>query len=698
MIVDTKVSLIDPQRGIIGGYATPFGRRDVYRWHLYQDQETAIEFLPPAGVDYVPLIFGHKKTGPDLLPAGMLLDWRIDEQGVYVRCQLAMFGGDKTGSERALAMIAQGRAYFCPGKRRDPRVHVDGYTSEVSYQELSIVDFPGITPAIYESDEDYLMSIIDHYGGLPPEVDVAILEGQEHPPLRKLGDPLLADLQPGKVPDLGLELSQVNPVQLLPPQGRALWANGQELVVWSTTRAFYLKSFIALKKPVSVEITPPDLGSFQIKQMVVDPFSNFTTSVGCYLLASDGTNSKVAFCPNVVSPGAAGQWTWGATLTGVFNIIRATGTAGSVMVYSTTSTSGSTLYSTTTQAYTDLPGNNTGIAITAGDSVSITTTGSWDGFFGAGNFYGPDGVPGFYYGTTVLPSAQGGAIVGQIGTGGWFLVGASVTFTAASTGILYLICNDTPGTFYNNTGSMVSSVTITTLSGQAQTRFSSDYGVTFAASNYAGLTPVSGSGSMDIQRVGSNSFAGANQVVSRATTFGGIYSTYYSITGSAQAAAIVVPYFTWSGALNTANANPDIIVGLNAADGSGRTLLWLEGGATVGTLHDLTPVASFLFSNPNSITCSYQHHIIVTGSVSAVAKCYRTTNRGSAWSLVSITGPVTFVRTRRNDNRASAGSGTDKGQCYIMDNGSPGYTSTWASLGFYPRTPPVSLSGFDTIY
>lgn len=99
---------------------------------------------------------------------------------------------------------------------------------------------------------------------------------------------------------------------------------------------------------------------------------------------------------------------------------------------------------------------NTGINITTGRTYTITTTGSWDWTTGTSTTAdgrGDPAVPG-----ALLPGASAFSLIGKIGVGGaWFAIGSNYTFTAGSTGTLYLAMND--DMFGDNSGTLDTTVT-----------------------------------------------------------------------------------------------------------------------------------------------------------------------------------------------------------------------------------------------
>ncbi|MEP7286647.1 MAG: DUF6531 domain-containing protein, partial [Chloroflexota bacterium] len=112
-------------------------------------------------------------------------------------------------------------------------------------------------------------------------------------------------------------------------------------------------------------------------------------------------------------------------------------------------------------ASANIPGNDTGIVINIGDIVSISASGTWIWDHPADDFTGPDGTYHlFVNGNIVLmdeiePSFNGMALLARVGTSGsWTLIGSRATFTANTTGNLYLIANDRMNYFTDNLGAL----------------------------------------------------------------------------------------------------------------------------------------------------------------------------------------------------------------------------------------------------
>jgi hypothetical protein len=552
-------------------------------------------------------------------------------------------------------------------------------------------------------------------------------------PFPDLGSPAFDfELPAVTFPDVGLDLSQVNPVQLLPPKGKVATFRGQELLVWSADNAYYLKNFITLKKPQSVNITPSDLGSYEIQQGVIDPFYTNLIIPG-YELATDNANSAVWYCPNIAAAGASGASVKGTDAAGVYRVLRSTNVLSDTLIYSPASTggtvtktvtfdSGSYPYALVAGTFSGSGGNPNGNIYSTDPSAppnnsclcrvrvylpapSTITNLKQDYWEDVGT---PNLVVDYYlYDDTGTELVHGTSTLIGIPQSTWATKDWGVLNVP---NVAYVEFRNAVSNYANagtNTVRLDNCViSYTTLSGgNAAVRLISDYGATAGSAMVVGTSPGS-SGGFDVARDSGYSFAAADGVVARATTIGGSYSNWYTVTGGAQAACIIVPYFNWSGTVQVSSANPDILVGLTAPDGSSRTLLWIEGGATPGTVHDLTPVAGFVFSGPNAITISYNHHLAVIGSVSGSNRLYTTNDKGVTWvNRGSVTLP-TFIRVRRNDDTAAV-SGANEGQLYMAEGGSTAvvdYSSFWASgsgpdANMWPRTMPSDgIVGFDTVF
>jgi hypothetical protein len=119
----------------------------------------------------------------------------------------------------------------------------------------------------------------------------------------------------------------------------------------------------------------------------------------------------------------------------------------------------------------NLSWQDSGVAITQGQKVSLRASGEWTGqmeFVSKENFIvhwkGPDGgfaVDPARASLFLLPSVLGGALVGKIGPAGApFLVGASLDLIAPASGNLFLAMNDDQGMLKDNQGSVQVSISV----------------------------------------------------------------------------------------------------------------------------------------------------------------------------------------------------------------------------------------------
>jgi hypothetical protein len=116
----------------------------------------------------------------------------------------------------------------------------------------------------------------------------------------------------------------------------------------------------------------------------------------------------------------------------------------------------------------------TGVTMTAGQTVSVTASGTWT----SGSAFTADGDPT----TTVtgdncpLSGAHLMALVGRIGPNGTpFLVGQQVTFTAPASGELYLAPNDNWYTLWDNSGAVSVAVCVSSTSTACDRAAPADY-------------------------------------------------------------------------------------------------------------------------------------------------------------------------------------------------------------------------------
>lgn len=540
---------------------------------------------------------------------------------------------------------------------------------------------------------------------IPPNV--------EEPTVPDLGFPAFPDEYPeAVVPEIGWTEPQVPPTLATPP-GTPAGLKGGEVIIKKTTQAFMLTSFIALTTPHSNEITPADLASYLIKQVLFDPFGT-ANALGAYLLASDGTNS--ALWNTDSSMDAVPTWTKGADVVDIFTVMRTTLTADKLLIYSphpstTTSNTLTVTFDPGSYPYTLVAGtvttggnpgncvdggltttNNCGTSTSLCDiTIALPTTAT---VTAAGlDTKGTGGGTGAWL--IELKDGGGGVLASYTANtnldGTWYTVGsgavsvanvASIHYASSACGVIGV------RKFMDNC-----TATYNTATGNAAVRLTSDRGISFSTLQIVGTAPTNNIGGFDVQRAGTVSYAAMTGKVRKATTLGGAYADFINTTG-ANPVCIIIPWYTRNSttAKNTTTATPDFLVALDAADSDGGTLYWVAGGTAVKT--DITPTAGMTFDSPNCITTSYGTHIAVFGKIAGVYHLYTSTNGGTSWTDRGTLTTPGFVRGRRLDNRVVTYGGGNHGQLYYTNGNVIDYSYTWKNGS--PRTMPATgIDGFD---
>ncbi len=99
---------------------------------------------------------------------------------------------------------------------------------------------------------------------------------------------------------------------------------------------------------------------------------------------------------------------------------------------------------------------DTGVTLSQGETLEIQASGLWANSGDNPKAYGPNGLNNSWPGT-LLESANNGSLIGRVG-GVIFAVGANYSGRSPSSGRLYLSMNDVPGTYSDNSGSVIARV------------------------------------------------------------------------------------------------------------------------------------------------------------------------------------------------------------------------------------------------
>lgn len=558
------------------------------------------------------------------------------------------------------------------------------FTDQVRYRRVAEVGDPG----------DDITQKIPPPGGLPQ--------------FPYLGFPAF-NFQIPLAPEAGSLITHINPAKLIPPAGRVAFADGNTVLAWSDTVLELVSNFINLTYPQTRNITPSALGAYLIQSALFDPFNTGLASSSVsprnnylYALANNGTNSFVKSTPNGFAP--VPFYLQSNLITGVYTLLRATGTPGSLMAYTPN------LTNLTSAVFSDVGYGGTPFPQTAaaGDTITISSTLVSNGVF-CENRIGFSVAPGvrvtvlsttgwtpfnngaFYPGAAC--GAGGGVAAGVFRWNYTPVGGTTVSFSNTAGGAGPIELNTLlPGGFINElaaTSSTAWSIVlhVDAVSGSASVVVATDYAITFGSAITVGSAPISGAGGFDVQKSGGVSYAAADGAIYKASTIGGAYSSWFSIPGGANAVCLIIPYYRRnSSTLNTSVSNPDVI----AACTNGK-LYWIDGTAATAT--DISPSGFTEFNNANCVTVLRGNKVACFGLNGATAKLALSQDGGATYSISTITTPQ-FIRDRRGDNS----TGTNKGQLFLAGNGTAnGYSSKWGSAGLFPRYLPITAKGVDPL-
>lgn len=535
-----------------------------------------------------------------------------------------------------------------------------------------------------------------------PDVGVTI------PPLPPISFPSLPALPP--FPEPGLP---VLPPAYKPPTGKITHLDGNTVIISNDTDAWITKSYIALASPIWFGITPDDLGSFAIQDVLFDPFGPINNTCGVYLLANDGVNSAIWYTENALA--SPPTWTKGDEFAGLYTEIRAASTQGSVLVWN-----GSGTLTTHVEDFTINDQGWTVYPSYGGTYVAATGWKDTDRSPGAGDtayrriVFIQKALTGTVVSVDVLYNLTKG--IDEVDEAAGSIYANSVTIRAREVLWSSLVDGSNLHLTYHGsfnmtdlevsiwsdmslssasgfTGSvLIKKITYVTASGNGGVRLSTDYGATVGSAVTVGST--AGSGGFDLIRTGGVSYAAVENLIRKASTLGGSYSDFATL--SVNPTSVVIPYFQVGSntVRQTSSANPQVIVGLAAVSG-GTCLYYFDGSGTPTAI--TTPASGAVISSPNKITILRGTKIAVIANVDGFEKLYVAENLaadGSAtWTFIKNVSEKATLRCRRNDGL----TGSHRGQLFLFDDPC-GYSSKWASASEWPRTSPDSDIAAGDIY
>jgi hypothetical protein len=458
-------------------------------------------------------------------------------------------------------------------------------------------------------------------------------------------------------------------------------------------------SVVSNATPVWTGATPIDLSTFDIKAVCFD-LTTVNPPIGAYLLASDGTDSAIWYTPDAFAKPA--QWVQGATFSGVYTDVRAAGTPGSVIVYTTASDAVVHDYNFAISGYgwqiendvitgqprgvyqsgrfesvNDSPPANSlldiYLNISSATVLSVRVIGHFGGAAGSA-------LRAVYFNTF------SGTLAGLLPTGAGDF---DVTFYTMDTGVtsVWIDASSTSNTVLN----YINRVEIITSGGAGSAvRCSSDYGATTTSAITVGTSPGA-IGAIDLTRLGGASIASADGQVKLATTLGGSYSNAPGGTlSSGQPVTLMIPIRRWdNGATQYSATDPDYLLMSSALISSESC--WKVAGAS-GTKTDITPVAGAIGVGPNLAT-TYQTgsacHIALVVNNSGAYEVYVSADAGATWTLSKTASNPIYLRYKRNGSPV----------LYFIDGASLfvslTHGATWLTRTLPSTRTGVSLDAYD---
>lgn len=513
-------------------------------------------------------------------------------------------------------------------------------------------------------------------------------------------------------PEIGWLLEEVpNPEAIKPPAGEIASKDGNTVLWWNTggTGLWITRNYVKLRSPQWKNITPSLASGYTIQQAIFSPF--YTSSVvPIYVLASNGTNSRVYYTENALSGDLV--WSEGASFSGVYDTIRAASTEGSVLVESpsddTTWTNTSDFTISSTEGGWYAPGDGLG----GGGSYSAGV--GWVSTIGSDNYnhvilrrdfpedttidtvdvyisYDPGGPTGSGL-SVIYQLLDGGNVAILTSPGGVDPVfSSSLAFTADGLKIDMKACNG--GGSPCSLNCTVSKIIVTGTgpnpfggSGSAAVRVSSDFGDTFGSGVSVG-TSAGAVGVADLQYIGTVSYAAASGKVRKASTIGGAYSDHTTYTG--QPVCVVIPWGTQnSSSINNLNiASPDYVV----AETIGK--LWWVTGAASKT--DITPSGVTSFNSNNCISTWLGTYLRVIGVVSGTPHLFTSTNGGTSWTDRGAVSNAAFIRGRKK--RKSSIDTLAIKQLFITGGSTLKYSGSNGATLVNRTEPSSSGAGLDVL-
>jgi hypothetical protein len=449
------------------------------------------------------------------------------------------------------------------------------------------------------------------------------------------------------------------------------------------------QNYILLAAPVWRSYTPVPLPTgYTLVHACFDQLNSVSGAVSVYALANNFTDSIIFHHMNVFD--ASQSWVQTASpVTGVYNVIRATETPGTVMIYAVADTA-NTSTNITYNTYGSGPSS-----ATVGQTVTMTSA-----LDTAATPHRQVLDVSFSSAPAIVSIVASGSYVAYInGVDDWwdYANWAAVVFSSGpgfagekpETDIPKHIQLGRLALAGDQSSVFTVDVKIEAVrgGGSSEVAASTDYGVTIGSPQTVGTTPGAAFGGFDVARASAVSVAASNNEIDKATSLGGAYSSLASLSNNPT--CLILPYYRIGSntTSQTTSSTPDVVFGLDGATG-GSCIGYVKGSDS--SIHYITnPVSGATVPGPDCITMLRGTKMAAIFNVSGQNKLYVTENLAAGgactWTFVENVGPTATLRGRRNDPR----TGSHKGQIYVFDTPS-GYSSKWGSAGEFDRVSPTA--------
>lgn len=513
------------------------------------------------------------------------------------------------------------------------------------------------------------------------------------------------------------------------PSSSPIKADGNTVLFGTANRVYVTRKFITSNTIGELDITPSTIGANEVIKHAV-----WGAGYDAYLLTYDtsGDNSYVWYTDNVLS--LAAGWTKGAALSGQYEFIRKTATQGALYVIGSRPTTSSGAYSVTW----DFTLSNYGFRVRNDIAGSGVTT---SGRYSLGNgfqCYGTEGTAGsgdlaeISITSPYFPSSCTGITGMSIDynqpysiTLGWSklseikgytwtnlltqdnthpTITGTFTPTPLATGVNTATATIVSSTVYRAGGQMrlrdsalfvgsqfvaayIRSLTISGngvngLNRTGQTRYSTDYGATFAAAVDVGTFPGGGFMGGDTSKIGTQIIATKDDQ-SRKASSGGAYSDYGSAI--AQGAIVIPRYEPASTTTDNSGSTPKHVV--FASEISSSESMWYWNGASYTAITPTESSIEGLALSPHCIDMWWRNGNYMA-CIAAYEGSYRlktSTNGGTSWTdRAALSDSAAYVRFRKGDTT---------GQQLFFSDGTPYYSSNAGSTKqakTYPESPTTA--------